>query len=739
MKNILIIVLLWSSYLSTSFADGYQGLSYELGQYFKDQNDPNLKKVSKYSGAMGTATNKHRPLAIYSGQSNKTFFTYGGLDPSSNENMAIYVGCYDHHVKALCNKPTLITTKEKVVDQHDNASLLIDENNYIWVYVSGRNTKRLGEVYKSNEAGDISEFTKQSLTVKGEILEGYDFSYPQPWLTLTNNKVLLHTRYTNGRELYIKHEDKESVKMVKGGHYAISYVKGDRIVMAYNSHDTLDTNDNHPDKRTNLYFMQSFDGGLTWQNKNGDALEILSGAKQPLEKFDIDTQIKSYRSTGIYVYLKDIKINEDDDVLILYSISKTADPTNFDYKRTLHLVTIPVLGSPNSKPIGGSSYEVNHNYSSGFIDSLTNSIYIPSSDTVKNLAGGNIQRLTTTGSDFISNITSGSRHHNYVRDVFNKTHSSALDFSFFWTSSDPLASDQRVPLHYYGTKSNYVYNMPLAMPSNPRKPTAILRGDDDIKVLWEPVENTAYYFPEVSINNGAWAWIYEDKISGKVSGNEVLYKDQKIASYQYRVKACNSYNECSSFSSPSGTVTVPPPIPSAPSAPSANLSHGNTITIHWGSVANTSYYTREVSINGGSWINPRNFTETKAIYINQKVRSYRYRVKACNSNGQCSSFSLPSGTVKVSPQMPFAPSAPLANLSDGNTITIHWNSVANASYYTREVSINGGSWINPRNFTGTKAVYINQKVRSYRYRVKACNINDECSIFSSPSNLVTVK
>ncbi|MCV2885527.1 BNR repeat-containing protein [Aestuariibacter sp. AA17] len=419
-----------------SLAATYQGLWYELPQYFGED------KVPKYSGAMGTATTKHRPLAIYSDKHNKTFFTYGGLDPAKPSQMAIYVGCYNHSNKRLCSNPTLVTVKPNVLDQHDNASILIDKDGYIWVYVSGRNTSRPGLVYKSRYQGSISVFDQVTSTPYPAL-----FAYPQPWLTETNGKVLLHTQYTNGRELYIT-QNNTTTKMVKGGHYAISYTDGDRIVMAYNSHVN-----NHPDYRTNVYFMESFDGGRTWKNRFGDALPL------PLEQFDSRAALRDgYRNTGYFTYLKDIKINQNGEAVVLFTVSKTADPTNFTHRRSLIKVIVHRDGRLSITTVGSADvvhgrFEENHNYSSAMIDSLTGHVFATGYEagySMRDRAGGNIYR-------FWGNVMSGiqvtydhMQHHNFLRDVYKKTPNSASDFSMFWASGHP--TDNTIPsqLHYYG-------------------------------------------------------------------------------------------------------------------------------------------------------------------------------------------------------------------------------------------------------------------------------------------------
>ena len=56
--------------LSNSRISGYRGIWFELNQKYEFGD--------KYSGALGTYTAKHLPLAIYAEEVDKTFFVYGG-------------------------------------------------------------------------------------------------------------------------------------------------------------------------------------------------------------------------------------------------------------------------------------------------------------------------------------------------------------------------------------------------------------------------------------------------------------------------------------------------------------------------------------------------------------------------------------------------------------------------------------------------------------------------------------
>src|SRR5690349_9551311 len=110
---------------------GYKGIWFTLGQ-FSPYGD-------KYSGGLGTYTSSHVPMAIYAKAANKTFFTYGGTTSDTARHLLIMVSYYDHAKKEV-PRPVIVYDKKGVDDPHDNASLSIDKQGYIWVFVSGRNT-----------------------------------------------------------------------------------------------------------------------------------------------------------------------------------------------------------------------------------------------------------------------------------------------------------------------------------------------------------------------------------------------------------------------------------------------------------------------------------------------------------------------------------------------------------------------------------------------------------------------
>ena len=113
--------------------DGYRGIWFTLGQV--------TEYGDKYSGGLGTYTAKHQPLAIYAPEAEKTFFVYGGTTGPDERHLLCMIGSYDHRDSTV-SRPTVVYDKQGVDDPHDNPSLLIDPEGYLWVFISGRNTRR---------------------------------------------------------------------------------------------------------------------------------------------------------------------------------------------------------------------------------------------------------------------------------------------------------------------------------------------------------------------------------------------------------------------------------------------------------------------------------------------------------------------------------------------------------------------------------------------------------------------
>lgn len=283
---------------------GYQGIWFPLGQ-ISEYGD-------KYSGGLGTYTAKHRPIAIHAEEANKTFFSYGGAKDGKRYLLNM-IGYYDHATKSL-GQPVIVHDKGGVNDPHDNSSLSIDDDGYLWVFVSGRGRSRPGFIYKSLAPYSIEGFKQ---------IREAEFAYPQPlWIEGTG---FLHcfTKYTRGRELYWSTSedgrtwapDQKLAGM--GGHYQNVEQQNGVAYMSFNYHPK-----GNVDKRTNLYFLKSEDAGATWKTVQGETIVT------PLKNPKGTGLVRDYESEGRLVYLKDMQFDADGNpaILIVTSAAHTPGP-----------------------------------------------------------------------------------------------------------------------------------------------------------------------------------------------------------------------------------------------------------------------------------------------------------------------------------------------------------------------------------------------------------------------------
>src|SRR5690606_4206541 len=109
-------------------------------------------------------TANHVPIAIYSEEANKTFFVYGGTKRDSR-HLLIMASFYDH-AEHRVPRPTIVHDKQGVNDPHDNPSIALDGEGYVWVFISGRGRRRPGYIYRSAAPYNVERFL---LVLKGEM------------------------------------------------------------------------------------------------------------------------------------------------------------------------------------------------------------------------------------------------------------------------------------------------------------------------------------------------------------------------------------------------------------------------------------------------------------------------------------------------------------------------------------------------------------------------------------------
>ena len=446
--------------LDNQLLDGYRGIWFELGQKYEYGD--------KYSGGLGTYTAKHVPLAVYAPEVDQTFFVYGGTTSDSSRYLLCMIGVYDHTTGQV-SKPRVICDKAGVNDPHDNPSLMIDDEGYICVFVSGRGRSRPGFKYRSRKPYSIDHFDR---------ISEEEMTYPQPWNT-EQGYLHLFTKYTGVRKLYFERSedglswsDDELLAAIpqeageRSGHYQTSATwNGRKTGTFFNRHPQ-----GNVDRRTDLYYLETDDLGRTWTNAAGKSISI------PLTERASPARIHDFYSEEKNIYIKDMGFTEEGYPVGLFIRSNGHEPgpDNAPYEWFIakwdgirwHFHTITAS---------------DHNYDMGslYLDGKTWRVVGPTtgSDVSPQSwgVGGELEIWTSTdqGSTWTCTrqLTLDSRYNNgYVRRPVNYR----SPFCFFWADGHPHEfSPSRL---YFGDFEGRIWKLPVDMKADWELPVGVVRG-----------------------------------------------------------------------------------------------------------------------------------------------------------------------------------------------------------------------------------------------------------------------
>lgn len=435
-------------------ANGYKGIWFELNQKYEHGD--------KYSGALSTYTAKHTPLAIYAKEVNKTFFVYGGTTSVDQRHLLSMIGEYNHDT-GMVSKPSIVYDKKGVDDPHDNPSLSIDTKGYLWVFVSGRGSKRPGFKFKSSNPYDIGSF---------DLISEEEFTYPQPWNT-KDGFVHLFTKYTGVRQLYYETskdgnnwtEDRQLAaipvnKGEKSGHYQTSLSDGNNKVGTFFNR--------HPngvvDVRTDLYYVQTTNFAESWTDVTGEKLNT------PLLERASKARVIDYQSKGNNIYLKDMGYDMNGNPVCLYIRSKGHEPgpKSAPYQWC-------VTNWDGSKWVTNVITTSDHNYDMGsiFIEGKTWKIVGPTEQGPQEYGVGGelaIWESANQGKKWKRTkvLTQKSKlSHSYVRRPINNK----APFNFFW--SDGHSHNFSKSELYFGDFEGNIWKLPYEMKDDFEKPIKV--------------------------------------------------------------------------------------------------------------------------------------------------------------------------------------------------------------------------------------------------------------------------
>ena len=432
--------------LRNTRVDGYRGIWFALGKSYLYGD--------KYAGGLATYTAKHRPLAVYAPAVNKTYFVYGGTPAANQHRLLCMIGVYDHTTGRV-ERPTVVYDKGTVDDPHDNPVLSIDGNGYLWVFVSGRGTRRPGIKLRSRRPYSIAAF---------DIIAEEEFTYPQVWPT-GGGFFHFFTKYSGFRNLYYERStdgntwtDDAALAQIKeagqerSGHYQVSAVDtlSGRLGTFFNRHPN-----GVVDRRTDLYYVQTDNEGTSWTTAAGEVLAT------PLRKRTSPARVIDYAALGKNVYLKDMAYTAAGHPVCLYLTSNGPEPgpQNAPYEWQLTQWT-------------GSNWQTrslglaDHNYDTGSLwlagDSTWYAALPGGSPPQPYGVGGEIMVYSSSdaGATWSGpvNLTRASRYnHGYVRTAVD----ARAPFQLFWCDGHPQFSTAS---HlYFGTVHGEVFRLPYRM------------------------------------------------------------------------------------------------------------------------------------------------------------------------------------------------------------------------------------------------------------------------------------
>lgn len=288
--------------------DGYRGI-WDFNQPTKDEYK------FKYSGGMATYPQQLAPIAIYSSETHKTFFCYGGTTAraAGDKQELLHMVSYFDHQTGQVPRPTILLNKH-TADAHDNPAMAIDAGGYIWIFSPAHGVARPSYIHRSRQPWSVAEFDR--------VLES-NFSYSQPWFLPGTGFLFLHTRYSKGRNLFwmTSPDGRDWSKpqllvRIEMGDYQISWAEGGRVATAFDFHPRpLGLNG-----RANLYYLETRDGGRTWRTVEGKAVV------PPLTTVNNPALVYDSRAEGKLVYLKDLNFDESGNPVILFLVSKGFEP-----------------------------------------------------------------------------------------------------------------------------------------------------------------------------------------------------------------------------------------------------------------------------------------------------------------------------------------------------------------------------------------------------------------------------
>lgn len=411
----------------------------------------------------------HGPRAHYAEAVGKTFFVYNGtsdLENGPDRRLEIMIGWFDHRDGVVC-RPTRIAGLR--ADPRQSPALALDDKGQILVWVPASQAEP-GWLFVSTKPYDIGRF---------EEVGRVKFQRLQPLYPAKQGFVLLRDGHVPGVFLDRSADGRNwpdrgrPVVTIEGASF-ISRMHGGKTAIALSSPLS------GPASVTNLFYLESQDGGTTWSDAQGASIKL------PLGPGDVNARVFDYASVGQRVWLKDLQFDAAGKPVILYVLARADRGAE----------TAPArASSPGSSarpatrtPIiwttahwAGRSWQItglitsDHPCDAGClqVDGREWRLLAPTLPGPKPGPGGDVALWTTIDggrSWEMRTCTQGERYnHNHVYRPVNARPECAA----FWSDADIAAPSQS--RLYFADQEGRVFRLPLQMTAETARPELLAR------------------------------------------------------------------------------------------------------------------------------------------------------------------------------------------------------------------------------------------------------------------------
>lgn len=188
------------------------------------------------------------------------------------------------------------------------------------------------------------------------------------------------------------------------------------------------------------------------------------------------------------------------------------------------------------------------------------------------------------------------------------------------------------------------------------------------------------------------------------------------------------------------TFHLTPP-PSAPTLYAiSNPESDGTYTVDWSTVANTTSYQLEESVNSAAYSLLYSGVNTDYTVSGRSAGSYCYRVKAVNAYGSSSYSSIQCTTVNPPPNTPVITA--ISNADGNGDYTVDWNDISYAASYELQENYNDGTFTTIYSGSNSSYAITGRTSGRWCYQVRAINATGtsswsprQCAIVNLPPNV----